>query len=441
MTHASASPSSSALPSSPVARRDFLQASAAFGAGLLASSPAGVLRAVEGANEKKLVVGVMGLGRGLGHVAALLKIQNVEIGYVCDVDAKRLDGGVKRVVDAGGTAPKAVGDFRRILDDKGVDAVFIATCNHWHAPATILACSAGKHVYVEKPGSHNAAEGEMSVAAARKNKRVVQMGNQRRTWPAIREAVDKLREGVIGRVTYARCVYNSLRPTIGRGEVMAPPPQLNYDLWQGPAPERPYKSNLIPYNWHWHWHYGGGEMANNGIHSLDVARWGLGVEYPTRVTFLGGRYAYDDDQETPDTGSATFHFGDKGITWEVSSCHPRRGEGLAMVTFYGDKGILQITDPGYRILDMQGKELDKKSGEGGDIAHMSNFLNCIRTGEKPNSEIEEGQKSTLLCHLANIGYRTGRVINFDPATRKILNDPDAMKLWGREYRPGWEPKV
>ncbi len=422
-------------------RRDFLQAGTAIGVGLLASTPAHILRATEGANEKKLVVGVMGLSRGLGHVAALLNSPDVEIGYLCEVDANRLEAGIKRVVDKGAKAPTGVTDFRKMLDDKAVDAVFIATCNHWHSPATVLACSAGKHVYVEKPGSHNAAEGEMSVAVARKNKRVVQMGNQRRTWPAIREAIERLREGVIGKVTTARCYYSGLRPSIGRGKVMMPPANLNYDLWQGPAPEQPYKDNLIPYNWHWHWHYGGGEMANNGIHGLDVARWGLGVDYPTKVTFMGGRYAYDDDQETPDTGVATYHFGDKLITWDVSSCQPRRGENLPFIAFYGDKGILQITDPGYRILGMDGKEIEKQAGEGGDAAHFANFLNCIRTGEKPNSEIEEGQKSTLLCHLANISYRTGRLLNFDPATRKILNDPDAMKFWGREYRPGWEPKV
>ncbi len=421
-------------------RRDFLHASAAFGAGLLTSSTASSLRAADGANEK-LRVAVMGLSRGLGHVSTLLQLENVEIAYLCEVDSNRLENGIKFVVDKGGKAPQGAGDFRKVLDDKSVDAMFIATCNHWHAPATILACSAGKHVYVEKPGSHNAAEGEMMGAAARKHRRVVQMGNQRRSWPAIREAIEKLRDAAIGRVMYARCVYTGARPPIGRGEQVSPPANLDYSLWQGPAPERPYKSNLIPYNWHWHWHYGGGEMANNGIHSLDVARWGLGVEYPNIVSFVGGRYAFDDDQETPDTGVATFHFGDKGISWDVSSCQPRRGESLPPVTFYGDKGTLQITDPGYRILDLQGKETDKGTSEGGDKTHIGNFLECIRTGQTPNSEIEEGQKSTLLCHLSNISYRTGRTIHFDPATRKILNDPNAMKLWGREYRPGWEPQV
>jgi predicted dehydrogenase len=410
-------------------RRSFLQGAAMAGF------------ATAGGADERLAVAVIGLGRGMDHVAALLQIPDVEIRYLCDVDKNRLASALKTVEAKHGAAPKGVSDFRTILDDRGVHAVFIATCNHWHAPLTILACAAGKHVYVEKPGSHNPAEGEMMVAAARKHKRVVQMGNQRRSWPVIREAIQKVREGAIGRVTFARCFYNNNRPSIGKGVAGSPPANLDYELWQGPAPERPYLSNLLHYNWHWRWHYGNGELGNNGVHGLDLARWGLGVDYPNLVSYTGGRYSFKDDQETPDTGVAAFHFGATGITWEQSSCHARKGEGLPFVAFYGDKGILQITDPGYRILDPAGKVVSREAGAFSDVVHMADFLKCVRSGGRPNSEIEDTQKSTLLCHLGNISYRVGRTVHFDSGTRKIVGDPQAAKLWGREYRRGWEPKV
>lgn len=425
---------------SEVNRREFLQRTTILGAGLATFGAASTLRAAGSPNET-LNVAVMGLGRGLGHINALLQIPNVRLAYICDVDETRIERAVNSIGDRLPKSVKGVQDFRKILDDDSVDALFIATCNHWHAPAAILGCSAGKHVYVEKPGSHNAREGEMMVEAARKYDRTVQMGNQRRSWPAIIEGINKVRGGAIGNVTFSRCWYNNQRGSIGTGKQVAPPPHLNYDIWQGPAPERPYKDNLVHYNWHWHWHWGNGELGNNGIHALDLVRWGLDVDYPTQVTYLGGRYCFDDDQETPDTGSAVYHFGDKGATWEQSSCHPRRPEDLPFVAFYGDNGSMEVHGSGYKIFDLKGKLVDEGSGRGGDVDHIANFLDCIRTGEKPNSEIEEGQKSTLLCHLGNIAYRVGRVINFDPSTRRIVDDEEAQGYWGREYREGWEPKV
>ncbi|MBI5385748.1 MAG: Gfo/Idh/MocA family oxidoreductase [Verrucomicrobia bacterium] len=420
-----------------IPRRRFLQQTALASAAL-ASAPH--LPAADSPNEK-LVVAVMGLGRGYDHIKALQQIANVEIAWVCDVDQNRLDRAAKAVGDAQKSAPKAVKDVRRALEDKAVDALFIATPNFWHAPATILACAAGKHVYVEKPGSHNAREGELMVAAARKHNRVVQMGTQRRSWPGVIEGIQKLRDGAIGRVLSARCWYNASRPTIGRGKVVPVPAYLDYELWQGPIPERPYLDNLVHYNWHWRWHWGGGELANNGVHALDIARWGLGVEAPRRITYNGGRYHFDDDQETPDTGVAVFDFGGCGIFWDHSSCNPRRQEMQPFVAWYGDQGSLVQDGNGYKVFDAKGKEAAKGTGPGGDVVHIQNFLDAIRGAKKLKQDIAEGQKSTLLCHLGNIAYRAGRTIHFDPVTHKIVGDAEAEKFWSREYRPGWEPKV
>lgn len=423
-----------------IPRRSFIKHTAVLGTAALAC-PSSLVRAAKGPNDK-IVVGIMGLGRGMAHVANYLTLPNTEIAYVCDVDSRRLDKAIAEIAQKQGRPPKGVNDFRRILDDRNVDALSIAAPNFWHAPATILACAAGKHVYVEKPGSHNAHEGELMVAAARKYQRVVQMGNQRRSWGWNREAIAKVHAGEIGRVTFARTWYNADRPSIGRGKPATVPEWLDYSLWQGPVPERPYMDNLVHYNWHWRWHWGGGELANNGIHALDVARWGLGVDCPRRVSCGGGRYQYDDDQETPDIYVTTFDFGDKGATWESHSCHPRGFEGAGFgVNFYGDKGQLVIAGNSYKIYDLNGKERSAGAGKSSDADHFGNFLDGIRTGAPLHSEIAEGQKSTLLCHLGNIAYRTGHTLEIDPKTRRIIHDKTATALWGREYRKGWEPKV
>jgi len=418
-------------------RRHFLKQTSSTMA-LLGAAPA--LLAADSPG-KKLVVGVMGLGRGKDHLSALLQIPNIEIGWLCEVDSSRLALAAKFMAGKQTAAPRTAQDVRRVLDDPSVDALFIAAPNFWHALATLLACAAGKHVYVEKPGSHNVREGELMVAAARKHNRKVQMGTQRRSWPGIIEAMQKLRDGAIGPVRFARSWYNNTRPTIGRGKPVPVPPNLDFPLWLGPAPERPFVDNLVPYNWHWRWHWGGGELANNGIHALDLCRWGLGVDYPIRVSYTGGRYHFDDDQETPDTAFAVFDFGKSGASFDHSSCNPRKNEKLPFVAFYGDAGSLVQDGPGYKIYDLKGVEIASGTGPAGDKVHIENFVNAVRENTPLNQEIAEGQKSTLLCHLGNIAYRRGREIHFDLATQKIVGDPEAAKLWAREYRPGWEPKM
>lgn len=389
-----------------------------------------------------LQVAVIGTGgRGVSHAGLLAKQSDVVVSHVCDVDATRMANCASIVEKASGAKPQAVADMRKLLEEKTVDAVFVATCNHWHAPAALLACAAGKHVYVEKPCSHNAREGELLVEAARTHKKHIQMGNQRRSWPTIIEAVKLVREGTIGNAYLAQCWYRNDRPTIGKVGPGDPPANLDYDLWQGPAPRRPYHANYLPYNWHWFWHWGNGELGNNGVHFIDVCRWALAVDYPTGVSSIGGRYRFEDDQETPDVQSAKFEFADrKAITYDAVSCTPGKGPEFDML-FHGDRGTLGIRGSTYVVFDANGKESARKNQSGGDIEHVGNFLEAVRGKAKLNSEIEEGHKSTLLCHLGNIAYRTGRVLKCDPANGRIVSDEDAAKQWSREYEPGWEPKV
>jgi predicted dehydrogenase len=426
----------------PVTRRHFLEQSTRLATGALAAGSAASFKAIAGANDRVLL-GIMGTNsRGADLARGFLSVEGFEIAYICDVDDRAIRKGLAPAADKQSRQPKAVKDFRRILEDRDVDALVIAAPDHWHAPATILACAAGKHVYVEKPASHNPRDGELAVAAARKYNRVVQVGTQRRSMPGVVEAIQKVRSGAIGRVLFSRSWYNSTRGSIGRGKAAPVPEWLDWDLWQGPAPERPYRDNIVHYNWHWFWHWGTGELGNNGIHGLDLCRWGLGVDYPRRITAGGGRYHFSDDQETPDTHIVSFDFGDKAIAWEGRSCQ-RHGTEDSMFgsSFHGDNGTLVTDGTGYKLYDAADKLVEKVSGSGGDSHHLLNFLECIRTGKRPNADIEEGHKSTLLCHLGNIAYRTGHTINLDPSTPRIVGDEAASRLWTRDYRRGWEPKV
>jgi predicted dehydrogenase len=428
-------------------RREFLRRSSILAGGLAVAGKTGRMFAATSTPDK-VSIGVVGCnGRGMAHIAALASLPNAEISYICDVDQRAVKHGQAFVVKAGRTEPRGVTDLRRILDDPKVDAISIATPDHWHTPAAMLACAAGKHVYVEKPGSHNGQESEWLVAAARKHKRVVQMGNQRRSWPWVQEAIARLHAGELGQAFFARGWYTNHRPSIGHGKVVPVPEWLDYSLWQGPAPERPFRDNILHYNWHWFWNWGTGELGNNGVHSLDLARWGLQVELPERVTCGGRRYHFQDDWETPDIYVTEFDFGGKGIAWEGQSCDPRGFEGSSFgVNFYAEKGTLAITDKAV-FYDLNNKVIREiapgkmSSSVARDAVHFDNFLDGIRNGAPLRAEIEEGQKSTLLCHLGNIAWRTGRTVNFNPAGKKIVGDRGASKLWNREYRKGWKPVV
>ena len=395
-----------------------------------------------GANEKVNVAIIGCNGRGMDHIKGYLAEPNAEIVCICDVDSRAMANGIAAVEKAKNRKPRGEKDLRKLLEDKNIDAVSIATPDHWHTPAAMLACAAGKHVYVEKPGSHNGRESEMIVAAARKHNRVVQMGNQRRSWPWVIEAIDALHGGVIGKTFFARAWYSNHRGSIGRGKEVPIPDYLDYSLWQGPAPAKPYRDNTIHYNWHWFWNWGTGELGNNGVHSLDLARWGLGVDAPHRVVCGGNRYHFQDDQETPDLYVTNFDFGSKAIVWEGQSCDPRGFEGSGFgVCFYGENGSLAIAGNNCVVYDLNQKVVREIKGKGDDTLHFKNFIEAIRSGAKLNSEIEDGQRATLLCHLGNLAWRSGETVNYDSSARKIFGNKKAADLWQRQYRHGWEPKV
>lgn len=425
--------------------------------GVLPAFSAASYRRILGSNER-INAAVMGVNsRGLSVSTNFASQTDCELLYVCDVDSRAMQRCVDAVEKRQSKRPKGEKDFRKALEDKNLDLLIVTAPDHWHAPAALLAVAAGKHVYLEKPCSHNPAEGEMLVQAARKTGKLLQMGNQRRSWPNVAAAIRELHEGVIGRPYYAKTWYTNNRESIGIGKVADVPDWLDYDLWQGPAPRRPYKDNLIHYNWHWFWHWGTGEALNNGTHMVDLARWGLQVDYPTKVTSAGGRYRYQDDWETPDTQHIDIEFGNGSlITWEGRSCNGKTIEGSTVgVIFYGEKGSLLIeSGNGYKVFDLKSKllrevknelraEARDTSGPGQelDAFHIRNFFDAIRKGSTLNSDILSGHRSTLLVQLGNIAQRVGRTLHTDPANGRILHDKEAMRLWKREYEKGWEPRV
>jgi predicted dehydrogenase len=417
-------------------RRTFLGA-----AGVVAATGR-LSRARVGANER-VRVAVVGLrSRGSEVAREFARNKGAEVVAVCDIDDAMFARPVKAIEGLTGKAPRTEKDFRKLLDDKGVDALANATPDHWHALIAVMACQAGKDVYTEKPASHNVVEGRRMVEAARKYDRVVQLGTQRRSMNHVKDAIEHARSGGIGTVGMARAWIHQQRKPIGHGQPGPVPAGVDYAMWQGPAPDRPFYPNRFHYNWHWFWNWGTGEIGNNGIHGLDVARWGLGVDAPLTVASSGGKYVFDDDQEVPDTQIATFEFPKACLVWEhrMWSKHGTEGHGFG-IAFYGDKGTLLVDERGWSVEDPDGGKPEKPVGgkaTNGYDAHVQNFLDCVHSRQKPNADIEIGHLSTRLCHLGNIAFRLGRKLTFDPAREAFKDAPDADKLLSREYSSRFE---
>ena len=443
-------------------RRDFIKkaivstSALSFG-GVLNGLNAKSYSNINGANDKIRVAAIGVNSRGGALAANFAKQKGCEITYICDVDSRALAKCSDAVAKIQGFKPKGEKDLRKVLESKDVDAVIIATPDHWHAPGALMAMQAGKDVYLEKPCSYCPEEGEILINGVAKYNRVLQMGNQRRSWPNVQEGIQAIKEGIIGNVHFGKAWYTNNRTSIGIGKEVAVPEWLDWDLWQGPAPRVAYKDNIVHYNWHWFWRWGTAESMNNGTHMVDILRWGMDLEYPTMVNSAGGRYFFKDDWETPDTQVINIEFGkNKSMSWEGRSCNGRTIEGSSVGSmFYGDKGSMLITgSDGYRIFDMDNKvvkqqyskiEIDPRNlmnpAESLDALHINNFFDGIRKGEKLNSDIVSGHKSTVLMQVGNIAQRVGRQLNIDSANGRIIHDADAMKYWTRDYQQGWEMKL
>jgi len=394
-------------------------------------------------------VGCIGIGgRGASHIGGFGRLPNVEVAAIADIDESHLRNGLGQIEKAGWKKPQTYTDFRKMLEDKSIDAVSIAAPNHWHALMAIWACQAGKDVYVEKPCSHNVFEARQMVAAARKYGRMVQTGCQIRSSAAVQEGIAKLRGGEFGEVYMGRGLCFKWRDTIGRTPEGPVPAGVNYDLWTGPAPLRPFTKNRFHYTWHWFWDTGNGDLGNQGIHEMDIARWGLGVKYPVKVSAIGGHYMFDDDQETPNTLNCAFDFLRDGkrcmLEFEVRHWMSNHEAGIADSprspntignVFYGSKGYLAVDSyQSYKSWLGQGQQPGPARNAGGD--HFLNFIEAVRSRKREtlNAEIEEGAASTILVHLANISYRVGRTIVFDEKTMTCKGDKEANQLLTRVYR-------
>ena len=437
-------------------RREFLDTLAVGAAGLAIGSTAKSYGQIMGSNDR-LNFAVIGLNsRAYAHLSSLKANKaKARIAYVCDVDTNIMKKFAANAEKEMGEAPAVDQDFRHILQKRDVDAITIATPDHWHAPMAIAGLQAGKHVYVEKPCSHNPAEGALLVEAQRKYGKLVQMGTQQRSSPHTIEIVDKIHNGLIGKAYFAKAWYSNVRKSIGVGKEAPVPAQLDWDLWQGPAPRQPYKDNVQPYNWHWFKIWGTGETLNNGTHEVDVCRWALGVDFPKSISASGGRYHFNDDWQFYDTLMTSFNYDDKMISWECKCCegmkYYNRDRGSTII---GTTGSVLVDRDGYEIYDLKGnKTSEYKTGKeqtsstdltGRDSMtdlHFANFIAGVQKGEKLNAPVSIGNVAVTMLQLSNVAWETGRNLELDPADAKIRNDAQAMKGWGREYEKGWAPHL
>lgn len=419
-------------------RRRFLKSSAAL------ASVAGVAPAAEAAPVHMALIGCGGQGTGL--LMNFASIEGVVFDYVCDPDSKRAAAAAEKLVKAGKPVPKQVADLRQVLDDPKINAVVVATPDHWHAPAAILACQAGKHVYVEKPCSHNIREGQLLVAAAARSGKLVQHGTQSRSMPLLQHAISHLHSGLIGKVLYARAINIQKRANIGHATHSQPPEGFNYDIWTGPAPMVPFQSNRHHYTWHWWYDFGTGDMGNDGVHELDIARWGLGVTtHPDKVAALGGKYYFDDDQQFPDMQNVLFEYNSGGKVGEKrqlmfdmriwSPYSPDDGVDNG-VAFYGTEGWMLVSKRGIaKVYDAKGKPMPLPGKPKDHPSHQLNLIQAIRAEAKLSAPIEIGHISASLCHMGNIAVRLGRSLDFNPATEQFT-DAMANSMIRRKYRDG-----
>ncbi len=417
----------------PLSRRRFLATSAVA---LTAAEYAG---AADQPNERVRVAVMGGRIRGKFHLSAFGQQPNTTVTHLVEPDANLIPDALKVYAKHQKNTPAVEPDIRKLLELPDVDVLVVAAPDHWHALATVWACAAGKHVYCEKPASHNLIEGRRMVDAARKHKRVVQIGTQRRSAAHVIAAREFVAAGKLGKIPFARSWIAGNRKPIGTTKATPIPKGVDFDLWRGPAAMVPFHANRFHYNWHWFWDMGTGEIGNNGIHGLDVARYVLGLDAPTRVTASGGKYVFDDDQQTPDTMLAAFDFPGCTVAWEHRTWSKNdadlEGESFG-ISLHGEKGTMIFDSKGWHVRGMDG--VTEKAVGGFDTGHVKNFLDTIRGDAKLTADVEEGHKSTRLCHLGNIAFRVGRVVNFDGKTETITGDKEATALLGREYRKGFE---